>query len=125
MNPIKRLLQSLTATPEVMREVAEIDAQFANIEACGTSRDDALRMALKCAQIGLTPDDIEPMARMVHLVGNPYDRTLRAAAAIERTSINQGGAGYGLKPAPTRRHYEEQAVAALRAIGLDAEHLEP
>lgn len=64
MNPIKRFLQSLTATPEVMQEIAEIDAQFAYIEGCGTSREDALHMALKCAQLGLTPADIERMARI-------------------------------------------------------------
>ena len=60
---LKRFLQSLTATPEVMQEIAEIDAQFAYIEGCGTSRDDALKMARTCAQLGLTPTDIEPMAR--------------------------------------------------------------
>lgn len=69
MNAVKRFLQSLTANPEVMQEIADIDAQFSRIEACGTSREDALRMALRCAQIGLTPDDIEPMAR--NWVTNP------------------------------------------------------
>ena len=69
---IKRFLQSLTATPEVMQEIAEIDAQFAYIEACGTSREDALKMARTCAQLGLTPADIEPMAR--NWVINPPTR---------------------------------------------------
>ena len=37
---------------EVMQEIAEIDARFAYIEACGTSREDALKMARTCAQLG-------------------------------------------------------------------------
>ena len=69
----KRLFQALrNATPEVMNEIAEIDARFAYIEACGTSREDALKMARICAQLGLTPADIEPMAR--NWVINPPKR---------------------------------------------------
>lgn len=76
MNALKRFMQSFTATAEVMQEIAEIDARFAYIEAyieaCGTSREDALKMARTCAQLGLTPADIEPMAR--NWVINPPTR---------------------------------------------------